>query len=170
MIADLYDFDKTVFNGESGSEFWLFCLKRHPRIIKYLPKQLKGLLGHFVFHSMLAHRFPVDLHPRAVVHGLGEMVDTLLKVHLTPVDVGGVILHPEDIGVVFHLFRRVETERRVRDGGPVRPVRLARHRADLESGLPFGAKPRRSRHDKTHKNEPFAKSEFFSFIPPHDLK
>ena len=52
MIADLYDFDKTVFNGESGSEFWLFCLKRHPRIIKYLPKQLKGLLGHFVFHSI----------------------------------------------------------------------------------------------------------------------
>ena len=52
MIADLYDFDKTVFNGESGSEFWLFCLKRHPRIIKYIPKQLKGLLGHYVFHSI----------------------------------------------------------------------------------------------------------------------
>jgi HAD superfamily phosphoserine phosphatase-like hydrolase len=52
MIADLYDFDKTVFNGESGSRFWLFCLKRHPSIIKYLPKQLKGLLGYYVFHKI----------------------------------------------------------------------------------------------------------------------
>lgn len=52
MIADLYDFDKTVFNGESGSEFWLFCLKRHPSIIRYLPKQLAGFLGHYVFRKI----------------------------------------------------------------------------------------------------------------------
>lgn len=52
MIADLYDFDKTVFNGESGSEFWLFCLKRHPSIIRFLPKQAVGLFGHYVFHKI----------------------------------------------------------------------------------------------------------------------
>lgn len=52
MIADLYDFDKTVFRGESGSEFWLFCLKRHPSIIRYLPKQLSGFFGHYVFHKI----------------------------------------------------------------------------------------------------------------------
>ncbi len=50
MLADLYDFDKTVFRGESGSEFWLFCLKRHPSIIRYLPKQAVGFLGHYVLH------------------------------------------------------------------------------------------------------------------------
>lgn len=44
MIADLYDFDGTVFNGESGTEFYLFCLKRHPKIIRYLPKQLLGFI------------------------------------------------------------------------------------------------------------------------------
>ena len=52
MIADLYDFDKTVFNGESGSEFWLFCLKRHPSIIRFLPKQAVGLFGHYVFRKI----------------------------------------------------------------------------------------------------------------------
>lgn len=52
MIADLYDFDKTVFNGESGSEFWLFCLKRHPSIIRFLPKQAVGLFGYYVFRKI----------------------------------------------------------------------------------------------------------------------
>lgn len=52
MIADLYDFDKTVFNGESGSEFWLFCLKRHPKLIKYLPRQLKGLFDCYALHKI----------------------------------------------------------------------------------------------------------------------
>lgn len=48
MIADLYDFDKTVFNGESGSEFYLFCLKRNPKIIKYLPCQLRAVIKRFI--------------------------------------------------------------------------------------------------------------------------
>lgn len=39
ITADLYDFDGTVFNGESGIEFLRFCIKRHPKLIKYLPKQ-----------------------------------------------------------------------------------------------------------------------------------
>ena len=52
MLADLYDFDKTVFDGESGSEFWLFCLKRHPSIIRFLPKQAAGLFGHYVFRTI----------------------------------------------------------------------------------------------------------------------
>lgn len=52
MLADLYDFDKTVFRGESGMAFWSFCLKRHPKIIKHLPSQLKGLFGHYVFHKI----------------------------------------------------------------------------------------------------------------------
>ncbi len=56
MLADLYDFDKTVFNGESGSEFWHFCLKRHPSIIRFLPKQAFGFFGHYVFHGISKKR------------------------------------------------------------------------------------------------------------------
>lgn len=40
MTADLYDFDKTLYPRDSASEFWLFCLKRHPRLLKYLPRQI----------------------------------------------------------------------------------------------------------------------------------
>lgn len=42
MTADLYDFDKTIFPVDSASAYWLFCLKRHPKILKHLPKQISG--------------------------------------------------------------------------------------------------------------------------------
>lgn len=48
MIADLYDFDGTVFDGESGSEFMLFCFKRHPKLIKYLPKMIWSFFRYLV--------------------------------------------------------------------------------------------------------------------------
>ena len=51
MIADLYDFDGTVYRGESGSEFYLFCLKKKPSIIRFLPKQLAPLIKYELFHS-----------------------------------------------------------------------------------------------------------------------
>lgn len=39
---NIYDFDKTIFNGDSGMEFILFELKRHPRLLKYTPKMFMG--------------------------------------------------------------------------------------------------------------------------------
>ena len=48
MTADLYDFDKTVFPVDSSTAFWLFCLKRHPKIIKHLPKQIMGGIRFFL--------------------------------------------------------------------------------------------------------------------------
>ncbi len=40
MIADLYDFDKTLYPTDSATAFYFFCLKKHPDILKYLPHQL----------------------------------------------------------------------------------------------------------------------------------
>ena len=57
MIADLYDFDGTVFDGESGTEFYLFCLKRHPGIIRFLPRQLKGAVKYVLGEKEMLNEF-----------------------------------------------------------------------------------------------------------------
>lgn len=44
MIADLYDFDKTIFNGESGTYFYLFELRRHPRFLLNIPRHMVTLI------------------------------------------------------------------------------------------------------------------------------
>lgn len=41
---NVYDFDGTIYNGDSSAEFFLFCLKRHPVLLLNLPRQLISFL------------------------------------------------------------------------------------------------------------------------------
>ena len=41
---NVYDFDKTIYDGDSTIDFYLYCLKRYPYIILLLPKQMAGIL------------------------------------------------------------------------------------------------------------------------------
>lgn len=41
---NVYDFDKTIYSGDSTLDFYLFCLKRYPVILLDLPKQMIGFL------------------------------------------------------------------------------------------------------------------------------
>lgn len=40
MKYDVYDFDGTIYDGDSGVDLFLFCLKKYPKIIRRLPKML----------------------------------------------------------------------------------------------------------------------------------
>lgn len=39
MISNVYDFDKTIYNGDSTEHFYFYCLKKYPKIIFLLPMQ-----------------------------------------------------------------------------------------------------------------------------------
>lgn len=39
---NVYDFDGTIYPGDSTVEFYLYCLVRHPGLIRCLPRQLGG--------------------------------------------------------------------------------------------------------------------------------
>lgn len=41
---NVYDFDKTIYDGDSTIDFYLFCLKNHKRIIFLLPIQFWGMI------------------------------------------------------------------------------------------------------------------------------
>jgi phosphoserine phosphatase len=44
MEADLYDFDKTVFPTDSETIFWLYCLKKQPKLLRFLPGQIVSMV------------------------------------------------------------------------------------------------------------------------------
>lgn len=55
MRIDVYDFDGTLFDGESTGAFWRYCLRRRPSLLRYLPEQLcGGLLFLLDTHAMTA--------------------------------------------------------------------------------------------------------------------
>lgn len=41
---NVYDFDGTIYNGDSSIDFYFYCLKKHPSVLKALPRQIKGFL------------------------------------------------------------------------------------------------------------------------------
>lgn len=44
----VFDFDKTIYSGDSTLDFYFFCLKRKPTIIRFFPKQVMGYLLHTI--------------------------------------------------------------------------------------------------------------------------
>ena len=40
---NVYDFDNTIYDGESVFDFFLFCVKKEKRLILYFPMLLKNL-------------------------------------------------------------------------------------------------------------------------------
>ena len=43
-----YDFDKTIYNGDSTADFYLFSLRRHPKILRLAPSLLKAFFRFYV--------------------------------------------------------------------------------------------------------------------------
>lgn len=48
MIIDIYDFDKTVFPKDSTTEFWKFCMKKNPKLLRFVPHELWTVIVYFV--------------------------------------------------------------------------------------------------------------------------
>lgn len=46
---NVYDFDKTIYDGDSTADFYLFCLKRHKKIITLAPSLLGSVIRFYVF-------------------------------------------------------------------------------------------------------------------------
>lgn len=49
MPMNVYDFDGTIFDGDSSIGFYLFCLKRQPSLIRDLPRQAAGAIGYWLY-------------------------------------------------------------------------------------------------------------------------
>lgn len=44
---NVYDFDKTIYNGDSTIDFYLFSLRKKPSLIRYLPVQAWGFVLYY---------------------------------------------------------------------------------------------------------------------------
>ena len=62
---NVYDFDGTIYNGETSRDFFFFCLKRYPKVKRYIPKILFYGLGYvlrIVDKTKFKNKFYTFLH------------------------------------------------------------------------------------------------------------
>lgn len=45
---NVYDFDKTIYDGDSTVNFYKYCIVKKPSVLKYLPKQLWAFFMYFI--------------------------------------------------------------------------------------------------------------------------
>ena len=50
---NVYDFDGTVYHGDSSVDFWAFCIKRHPSLVKTIPQVFVSGVKYKFFHGDL---------------------------------------------------------------------------------------------------------------------
>ena len=43
-MINAYDFDETIYDGDSSVDFYFYCLKRNKKVLLQLPIQLWGFL------------------------------------------------------------------------------------------------------------------------------
>lgn len=72
---NVYDFDKTIYAGDSSLEFYLYCIKEQPSLLKYIPKQILGILFyklHFITKTKMKEQFFSYLKD---MRNIDEMID-----------------------------------------------------------------------------------------------
>ena len=50
---NVYDFDGTIYCGDSSVDFWMFCAQRHPIILKTVPQVFLSGVKYKWFHGSL---------------------------------------------------------------------------------------------------------------------
>ena len=51
MNINVYDFDNTIYKGDSTLDFYFFCLRRHKKTLLYIPRQLVATLSYILKKS-----------------------------------------------------------------------------------------------------------------------
>ena len=58
---NVYDFDKTIYYNDSTSDFYVFCLKRHPKIVLHFPKTV-GMFILYLLHIKTKTQFKESMY------------------------------------------------------------------------------------------------------------
>lgn len=48
---NVYDFDKTIYDGDSTADFYFYSIKKHPKALKHLPSLISGFFKYYVLQK-----------------------------------------------------------------------------------------------------------------------
>ncbi len=54
---NVYDFDKTIYKNDSTADFFIFCVRKHPKILRLLPSICVGFTKHYILKTCTKTEF-----------------------------------------------------------------------------------------------------------------
>ena len=79
---NVYDFDNTIYKGDSTTDFFLFSLKRHPSIIRLFPGIIGGFIKFYVFKKGTKTQFKQKIMYFVKHINYNEDIDDFWKIKL----------------------------------------------------------------------------------------
>ena len=73
---NVYDFDNTIYNGDSTFDFYIFCLKKHKNIAKLFPSLAKEFAKFYILKKGSKTRFKENMYRFL------QYIDTEIEVEL----------------------------------------------------------------------------------------
>ncbi len=59
---NVYDFDRTIYNGDSTVDFYLFCLKRHKKIAMLFPSLVTAYISYYILKKGTKTQFKEKMY------------------------------------------------------------------------------------------------------------
>lgn len=59
---NVYDFDNTIYNGDSTFDFYIYCLRKHKEIFKLLPSLSKGFAKFYILKKGSKTEFKENMY------------------------------------------------------------------------------------------------------------
>ncbi len=59
---NVYDFDNTIYNGDSTFDFYIYCLRKHKEILKMLPSLVNGFTKFYILKKGSKTEFKENMY------------------------------------------------------------------------------------------------------------
>ncbi len=82
---NVYDFDNTIYNGDSTFDFYLFCLKRHKRILLLVPSLAFSWLRYYIFRIGTKTQFKEAMYKFLRYCDVDNDVSDFWKTHISKI-------------------------------------------------------------------------------------
>lgn len=71
---NVFDFDKTIYDGDSTLDFYIFCLRKNPQLYKYIPSQIFAVIKYHIGCSNITQTKEKCYSFLASVSNLDELI------------------------------------------------------------------------------------------------
>lgn len=83
---NVYDFDGTIYQGDSTFDFYIFSIKNQPRVILCLPRQIWGAIQFYILRSITLTAYKEKFYVfLGRVNGIDELIQAFWDVHISKI-------------------------------------------------------------------------------------
>lgn len=82
---NIYDFDNTIFNGDSTAKFYIYCLKKHPKIICTFPVLIKAFVSFYILKKGTKTQFKEKMYTFLKYCNTESDVEDFWKTHINDI-------------------------------------------------------------------------------------